>query len=696
MRTMPENEDQSASPEAPAASKVAENASSAAKEDMSKRKEEPAAPVEVDEFGLPIRKARKPPPREIASEDEAEEEQFHDASEISTEQKKIDTNPASEKENQKAEQPKEQEQDEAKSAKAQSESTQVPDKPTEAQKDESAPTKDEDVLNRKRASTISNPRKSLYMNEGTDAANAAPKVSEWSHQQMAPQPEEEEVQKEDEWQTMPAYAPFDIYNDDGKLVAKEVEESDDEYQAYGNLGGAGKGYTRVQIDEDAQSATSMDDNTAYLFKEQGTDLLDDEEARDPLAQMQTTKNLLTEGQRIAYVGLVRLAMAEMVKEYEDLTKTKGTKKIIDLATESMKMWSQKMMVRLYSHMEIESAEQIMIEQLGQHGVQPSDLTPSLMQNARVKNPVADGPASSQNSLTSPKPTSHEDFEILSPLSSPRTGDKSPRTSVSSPPPYQSRESEDLPAVRTPSQLPNTANLDIDLRWTVLCDLFLVLIADSVYDARSRQLLERTGSFLDVPWIDICRFEKRVIDALEMQEAANKETWNEDEHMESRKKAARTKRLVYMGLATVGGGLVIGLSAGLLAPVIGAGLAAGFTTIGVTGTSAFLSSAGAAALITTTGVAAGGSIGVRAANRRTGAVKTFEYRPLHNNKRVNLIVSVSGWMTGKVDDVRLPFSTVDPLMGDIYSVFWEPEMLTSMGDTINILATEVSVHPSLFM
>ncbi|KAI5297455.1 Transmembrane and coiled-coil domain-containing protein 4 [Ascosphaera atra] len=45
------------------------------------------------------------------------------------------------------------------------------------------------------------------------------------------------------------------------------------------------------------------------------------------------------------------------------------------------------------------------------------------------------------------------------------------------------------------------------------------------------------------------------------------------------------------------------------------------------------------------------------------------------------------MTGKVDDVRLPFSTVDPIMGDIYSVLWEPEMLQSIGDTINILATE---------
>ena len=247
----------------------------------------------------------------------------------------------------------------------------------------------------------------------------------------------------------------------------------------------------------------------------------------------------------------------------------------------------------------------------------------------------------------------------------------------------------MPDVRTPSQLPTTKKIDIDLRWTVLCDLFLVLIADSIYDARSRVLLERVGSFLDVPWLEICRFEKRVTDALEMQEAADKETWNEDEHLETRRKMAVKKRMVMMGLATVGGSLVIGLSAGLLAPVIGAGLAAGFTTIGVAGTSGFLAGAGGAAMITTIGVTTGGAIAVKSTSRRMGSVKTFEYRPLHNNKRVNLIVTVSGWMIGKVDDVRLPYSPVSPIMGDVYSLLWEPEMLQSMGQTINILATEAS-------
>ena len=307
----------------------------------------------------------------------------------------------------------------------------------------------------------------------------------------------------------------------------------------------------------------------------------------------------------------------------------------------------------------------MIEQLAEHGVVPSDLTPALMQNSRVKNPMAE-----QNGRSTRASSIAADDRGRSP-----------------PPAYEMHENEDLPEVRSPSMLPATKNIDIDLRWTVLCDLFLVLIADSVYDARSRVLLEVVGNAMDIKWLDICRFEKRVTDALEMQEQASRENWDEAEHMESRRKRALKRKYMMMGLATVGGSLVIGLSAGLLAPVIGAGLAAGFTTIGVAGTSGFLAGAGGTAIITSIGVTTGGTIAVRASNRRMGAVRTFEYRPLHNNKRVNLIVTISGWMNGKVDDVRLPFSTIDPIMGDIYSVLWEPDMLQSMGDTIRILATE---------
>ncbi|KAI4268672.1 MAG: hypothetical protein LQ337_007711 [Flavoplaca oasis] len=507
-------------------------------------------------------------------------------------------------------------------------------------------------------------------------AAAAP----WSHQALAPPSEKKEEHDEDDgWQEMPALAQYDLYDDDGRLIARQAVETDEPANAYTGLGGAGKGYTRVQIEEDALSATSMDENTDYLFKpKEGRASEDEGEQRDPLAQMQATKDLLTEGQRIAYVGVTRLAMATMVQELEDIEMTKGIKKELRAAVESMKMWSQQMMVRVYKHMEIDYSEQVMIEQLNEHGVQADDLTPALMQNARVKNPMAENDG---QSVVSPNPEQDNKTSGKSPAASTENLEAEPL------PAYKETDGSIMPEVRTPSQLPVSQKIDIDLRWTVLCDLFLLLIADSIYDSRSRRLLENVGTSLKIPWLDICRFEKRITDSLEMQEAASKETWDEAEHMENRRKLALKRRYMMMGIATVGGSLVIGLSAGLLAPVIGAGLAAGFTTIGVAGTSGFLAGAGGTALITSGAVVTGGTIAVRATNRRTGAVSTFEYRPLHNNKRVNLIVTVSGWMNGKVDDVRLPFSTIDPVMGDMYSILWEPEMLQSMGDTIRILATE---------
>lgn len=192
--------------------------------------------------------------------------------------------------------------------------------------------------------------------QGVGRGNA-PIISEWSHQQLAPHHEDKDKEHREElgWQEMPAYAEYDMFDDDGKLIARAVGEAEDDF-ALPNRGGAGKGYTKVQLDEDAQSATSLDDKTAYLFKEQTTQVdEEDEEARDPMAQMQTTKDLLDDNQRVAYVGIVRLAMAEMLKQAESIEKTRAVKKQADLAVEHMKMWSQKIMFRLYQHIELDPA-----------------------------------------------------------------------------------------------------------------------------------------------------------------------------------------------------------------------------------------------------------------------------------------------------------------------------------------------------
>jgi hypothetical protein len=726
--------------------------SSVNREHQTARLEDDAAEVETDDFGLPKKSYKAAPaPTLDVNSDEEDGDTFHDAQDVSRAlpdgnasgkkaelegqagpERMSEASPSTaalvngDSQNMPHSTPAQQENGEGSTARVMDHGDSTTAVPlTEAAPGSAEPLKVSTTSNPEPPSTMNDPQSPVSLPAGEkysvspkirrERQPTGPTVSEWSHQRLAPQTEaEHESEEEEEWKAMPALGEYDIYDDENRLVARAAPVETEETAAYQGLGGAAKGYTRIQVDEDAQSATSMDDDTGYLFKQgQNNAVVDEDEQRDATSQLQATKDLLTEGQRIAYVGVARLTIYNMAKELEGIDAPKITKKLFGKALESMEKWGQQIMVRLYSHMEIDSAEQLMIEQLAAHDLQPADLVPQLMQNARVKNPMADETLTPRPESASPEEKSQSVKEgvAVEPTSTSEAGPHPPpykppeeepgsvvttskaaadlNTTEASeaPPAYDLHDKEHVPTVQSPLDVPHTANIDIDLRWTVLCDLFLMLISDSNYDARSRLLLERVASAMQISWVQICRFEKRVTDALEMQEEAAKETWNETDNMEKRRKMGLKRKYMFMGLATVGGGLVIGLSAGLLAPMIGAGLAAGFTTIGVTGTAGFLGGVGGAALITSAAATTGGVVAVRASHRRTGAVTTFEYRPLHNNKRVNLILTVSGWMNGKVDDVRLPYSTVDPIMGDIYSLLWEPEMLQSMGETINILATE---------
>lgn len=102
-------------------------------------------------------------------------------------------------------------------------------------------------------------------------------------------------------------------------------------------------YTRLELDDDPdEDEISM--RTQYLFNEQTS--------MTPLSQMQQTKTLLTEGQRIAYVGLCRLVAREMVQGLA--LAAKGAKEL-EPARESCQNWALKIMGRLYRHMEVDSA-----------------------------------------------------------------------------------------------------------------------------------------------------------------------------------------------------------------------------------------------------------------------------------------------------------------------------------------------------
>jgi hypothetical protein len=208
----------------------------------------------------------------------------------------------------------------------------------------------------------------------------------------------------------------------------------------------------------------------------------------------------------------------------------------------------------------------MIESLAEHGVSALDLVPALMTTHTIANPEYD-PAEvrrrdAEESFARQNSPLAESHDITT---STDDTDDEPNTQTLILTPKQQTKNIHLqttanvmePLTPTVNAIPGVstslsatdANVTLDIRWTVLCDLFLILIADSVYDSRSRVLLEIVATKLGLGWLDVVKFEKRVTDALEIQEGA--ERLEQREILEGRVKSASKRRYVMMGLATLG-------------------------------------------------------------------------------------------------------------------------------------------------
>ena len=205
----------------------------------------------------------------------------------------------------------------------------------------------------------------------------------------------------------------------------------------------------------------------------------------------------------------------------------------------------------------------MIESLAQHGVQAIDLVPSLMTTHTVANPEYD-PAEARrqadmrefepdhpDSPLSDSGKSEDTAVELGPPSSPPStspGTATQKTFQTTPMVLEPTSTATIPGVSTTLSAADE-KVTLDIRWTVLCDLFLVLIADSVYDARSRVLIERVASKLGLGWLDVVKFESRVTEALEIQEDV--ERMENQDVIAGQQRAQRNKRYMMLGLATLG-------------------------------------------------------------------------------------------------------------------------------------------------
>ncbi|XP_053853445.1 transmembrane and coiled-coil domain-containing protein 4 isoform X3 [Vidua macroura] len=210
------------------------------------------------------------------------------------------------------------------------------------------------------------------------------------------------------------------------------------------------------------------------------------------------------------------------------------------------------------------------------------------------------------------------------------------------------------------------------------DLLSFSLQDGSYDARARVLICRVSWLLRIPLEDLEVLEESLLESLKEQKEEESETAEVSRKKKERRK--KLKRYLLIGLATVGGGTVIGLTGGLAAPLVAAGAA---TIIGSAGAAALGSTAGIAVMASLFGAAGAGLTGYKM-KKRVGAIEEFEFLPLTEGKHLHITIAITGWLcTGKYGSFTAPWSSVLH-SSEQYCLAWESKYLMELGNTLDSL------------
>uniref|UniRef100_A0A8C8CTH8 Transmembrane and coiled-coil domain-containing protein 4 n=1 Tax=Oncorhynchus tshawytscha TaxID=74940 RepID=A0A8C8CTH8_ONCTS len=161
------------------------------------------------------------------------------------------------------------------------------------------------------------------------------------------------------------------------------------------------------------------------------------------------------------------------------------------------------------------------------------------------------------------------------------------------------------------------------------DLVSFSVKDGLYDSRSRVLIRHVSCLLRVSPQQLEEFEATLGERLREGVV---ETAEESSRRQTKERGRKLRRYLLIGLATVGGGAVIGYKM----------------------------------------------------NKRVGAIEEFEFLPLSSGKHLHLTVAVTGWLcTGKYSSFQAPWCSLGAC-GEQYCLVWESRFLRDLGSTMAAL------------
>ena len=241
-----------------------------------------------------------------------------------------------------------------------------------------------------------------------------------------------------------------------------------------------------------------------------------------------------------------------------------------------------------------------------------------------------------------------------------------------------------------------SNLDQPRRVLILHSMLLLMISLETYSSYSRVLLAYLASSLNVPIRYLAEDESKVAQGL--MEAAKKQM-NADE--ETKKKAEENvwERRLKVGLGTVAGAALIGVTGGLAAPLLAAGVGTvmGGLGLGATATATYLGAmAGSAPLVGALFGAYGGRMAGQMVDNYAKEINDFAFIPVHrpstsfvkgsqthpasSDRRLRVTIGVSGWLNDASDVVK-PWQVLGNTGIEAFALRFELDALIRLGNAL---------------
>ncbi|KAF2141303.1 uncharacterized protein K452DRAFT_272040 [Aplosporella prunicola CBS 121167] len=242
-----------------------------------------------------------------------------------------------------------------------------------------------------------------------------------------------------------------------------------------------------------------------------------------------------------------------------------------------------------------------------------------------------------------------------------------------------------PPVSTP-----LAELEEAKRVLVLHSMLLLLLSLEHYSSHSRILMLYLTSSLRLPLRYLTEDETKV--ATGLLEAAKQ--MNADEETKKKAEENATSRKWKVGLASVAGAALIGVTGGLAAPLLAAGVGTvmGGLGLGATAAAGYLGTlAGSTVLVGGLFGAYGGKMTGKMVDAYAAEVTDFGFVPLgrhramkneKENRRLRVAIGISGWLTEK-GDIVAPWRVIDNGI-EGFALRFELAALMNLGNAITTM------------